>query len=66
MNFKETEIIFKTADSIGGKLGKVLLSNYANLNVEGPSITLGPFGAFDLLSWLDSGYLVQAAIKKRK
>lgn len=46
MNFKETEITFSTADLIGEKLGRVLLTNYADLNVEGPSITLGPFGAF--------------------
>ena len=46
MNFKETEITFNTADLIGGKLGKVLLSNYVDLNVPGPSVTLGPFAAF--------------------
>ncbi|SLM39603.1 Glycosyl hydrolase, family 13, all-beta [Lasallia pustulata] len=46
MNFKETGITFEAADLIGGKLGKVLLSNYAGLSVEEPSITLGPFGAF--------------------
>ena len=46
MNFKETEITFKTADLIGGKVGKVLLSNYSDLNVKGPSVTLGPFGSF--------------------
>lgn len=46
MNFKETEITFKTADLVGGELDKVLLSNYTDLNVEGPSVTLGPFGAF--------------------
>ncbi|KAI4131002.1 MAG: hypothetical protein LQ347_003152 [Umbilicaria vellea] len=46
LNFKETEITVRTTDLVGGTLGEVLLSNYSDLNVEGPSVSLGPFGAF--------------------